>query len=545
MSLAEQIARATGWLANGYKPVPCLKHDAPKFITRNGEEEKNSPGKRPHSDLWHNKDAEVYGATEESIKKWRNARNINDYPNLGIACGWTVAADCDVYEPTLAAEAEQLIIEHLGATPLRRVGLPPKVLLLYRAATAPLTKAMTALFVNDAKQTAQIEIMGQGQQVVAHGLHPDNGQPYTWGEQSPDDTPLAELPAVTAEQVALLIADAEALFLEHGYRRKAEPEQPAAAGDGPTRPATGGPFDAMSVANVNNAAMAAFAAWVPNLFGKAARKTRTGYRVSSAALGRGLEEDISITPKGIVDFGEHDMGDARRGKRTPVELVSWHRCWPIGEATRWLAELVNVELPGHPGLNGDARPGASKAKAKPLPFKMLDELKLSTAPFWLIDGYLVRSPMMMIYGPAGSGKTYLGVSVAIGMLLAQWFGRAAELGAVLICAFERHDDFRGSAGRLARPPRHGRKKAAPRPGRYGWAGPGRRRRGQDHRHGHGRRRAIRTTHAGDPDRYHGGSVRRTRTDARPGRRAAGCRQSDRRGHRRTRLLGAARGQDEP
>ena len=61
------------------------------------------------------------------------------------------------------------------------------------------------------------------------------------------------------------------------------------------------------------------------------------------------------------------MGNARRGKRTPMELVSWHRCWPIGEATRWLAELVNVELPGHPGLNGDARPGASKAEAKPLP----------------------------------------------------------------------------------------------------------------------------------------------------------------------------------
>ena len=100
------------------------------------------------------------------------------------------------------------------------------------------------------------------------------------------------------------------------------------------------------------------------------------------------------------------------------------------------------------------QPGTGKAKAKgegqtdtlPLPFKMLDELKLSTAPFWLIEGYLVRSPMMMIYGPAGSGKTYLGVSVAIGMLLAQWFGRAAEPGAVLICAFERHDD---SEDRLA------------------------------------------------------------------------------------------------
>ena len=107
------------------------------------------------------------------------------------------------------------------------------------------------------------------------------------------------------------------------------------------------------------------------------------------------------------------------------------------------------EIPIEPPPPGKAKTkvnGEAKDKAKSLPFKMLDELKLSTAPFWLIDGYLVRAPMMMIYGPAGSGKTYLGVSVAIGMLLSQWFGRAAEPGAVLICAFERHDD---SEDRLA------------------------------------------------------------------------------------------------
>ena len=104
------------------------------------------------------------------------------------------------------------------------------------------------------------------------------------------------------------------------------------------------------------------------------------------------------------------------------------------------------EPPPGQGTGKGRANGQAKGEAKPLPFKMLDELKLSTAPFWLIDGYLVRSPMMMIYGPAGSGKTYLGVSVAIGMLLAQWFGRATEPGSVLICSFERHDD---SEDRLA------------------------------------------------------------------------------------------------
>ena len=104
------------------------------------------------------------------------------------------------------------------------------------------------------------------------------------------------------------------------------------------------------------------------------------------------------------------------------------------------------EPPPGQGTGKGRANGQAKGEAKPLPFKMLDELKLSTAPFWLIDGYLVRSPMMMIYGPGGSGKTYLGVSVAIGILLAQWFGRATKPGSVLICSFERHDD---SEDRLA------------------------------------------------------------------------------------------------
>lgn len=72
--------------------------------------------------------------------------------------------------------------------------------------------------------------------------------------------------------------------------------------------------------NVNDAAMKQFGAWVPELFPQAI-DYRTGYRIPSAALGRELEEDISIVAEGIVDFGVADMGDAREGKRTPIDLV--------------------------------------------------------------------------------------------------------------------------------------------------------------------------------------------------------------------------------
>jgi hypothetical protein len=46
--------------------------------------------------------------------------------------------------------------------------------------------------------------------------------------------------------------------------------------------------------------------------------------VSSRALGRNLEEDLSIAPNGIRDWGVADMGDSRGGARTPIDLVIAH-----------------------------------------------------------------------------------------------------------------------------------------------------------------------------------------------------------------------------
>lgn len=62
--------------------------------------------------------------------------------------------------------------------------------------------------------------------------------------------------------------------------------------------------------------------WVPALFGKGAIKTDDGrWRIPSKILKRKLQEDLSISPDGIVDFGIADQGDEREGKRTALDLV--------------------------------------------------------------------------------------------------------------------------------------------------------------------------------------------------------------------------------
>ena len=83
------------------------------------------------------------------------------------------------------------------------------------------------------------------------------------------------------------------------------------------------PQSGSDAASVNAAAMANFDAWVTRCFPQAEFKSNK-WRITSNSLGRGLEEDISISPDGIVDFGVADMGDHREGKRTPIELVAEH-----------------------------------------------------------------------------------------------------------------------------------------------------------------------------------------------------------------------------
>lgn len=73
---------------------------------------------------------------------------------------------------------------------------------------------------------------------------------------------------------------------------------------------------------VNGAALASLSSWVPSIFPGAKHAGGTGaWRVSPRDLGRDTEEDLSIAPNGIRDWGIHDLGDARQGRRTAIDIV--------------------------------------------------------------------------------------------------------------------------------------------------------------------------------------------------------------------------------
>ena len=81
--------------------------------------------------------------------------------------------------------------------------------------------------------------------------------------------------------------------------------------------------------------------WVPKIFPTAKRTRAGGFRVASADLGRGFEEDLGIDPRGIKYFGIADQGDPRGGRRTPIELVAEWQHVEAPQAAEWLEQTLN------------------------------------------------------------------------------------------------------------------------------------------------------------------------------------------------------------
>lgn len=103
---------------------------------------------------------------------------------------------------------------------------------------------------------------------------------------------------------------------------------------------------------VNAKALAHLSSWVPELFPGAREYTTehgSGYRVSSAALNRNLQEDLSLTPGGIEDFGEEV-------KMSAVDVVMTFKKLSAYEALQWLAPRVGVELKRRAGAASARRP---------------------------------------------------------------------------------------------------------------------------------------------------------------------------------------------
>jgi Family of unknown function (DUF5906)/Bifunctional DNA primase/polymerase, N-terminal len=130
-----------------------------------------------------------------------------DAANTGLLLAGLRCVDIDVDDPQLVMEIVKAAHIYLpqGALIRRRVD-SPRIALLYRAAEGQPPKRVVA------GPKGKIEILGCGQQVVVHGLHP-SGAPYNWLKaQGPHTVPYDQLAGIREEQIEAFLKACSSLL---------------------------------------------------------------------------------------------------------------------------------------------------------------------------------------------------------------------------------------------------------------------------------------------------------------------------------------------
>jgi putative DNA primase/helicase len=221
-------------LASGFCPTPCV-------------------GKRPILKDWQTQ----HEPTLLEIEGW--SRTATAATNTGILTRVTPAFDIDILDPEAAAAVEALVrdrFEEHGDI-LVRFGLPPKRCIPFRSAT-PFPKVYVELIPPgwvEGQKLERLEVLSDGQQFVAHGIHPDTHKPYSWYGGEPGEIRHEDLPCIHPEEAQALVADGVKLLVDRfGYRL-----EPKKAGPGNGNDAGGERWDFTSGALMNHDHLAALA----------------------------------------------------------------------------------------------------------------------------------------------------------------------------------------------------------------------------------------------------------------------------------------------
>tara|TARA_R110000737_G_scaffold332557_2_gene349544 strand:- start:242 stop:2272 length:2031 start_codon:yes stop_codon:yes gene_type:complete len=136
--------------------------------------------------------------------------------NIGIVLGGahnTIAVDIDVRNEMASGLIRGLAIDILGAAP-ERIGNAPKTMLIYQSAVAT-KKVKTAVYDVDGMD-ACVEILAEGQQFVASGVHPDTQKDYDWPGDTLLDYKPNDLPTITTDDMAEFLAAANTVLGNYG-----------------------------------------------------------------------------------------------------------------------------------------------------------------------------------------------------------------------------------------------------------------------------------------------------------------------------------------
>lgn len=161
---------------------------------------------------------------------------------VGIVTKSTPAIDIDVLDEDVVQHMLDWIDKHIATLP-QRVGKAPKTLLIFSTGQ-PFSKITSNGYEDPThpewtpkSRWMRIEMLGDGQQFVAFGIHPDTDQPYQWID--PSESPLTnhviDLPTLDGDQLHAICREFERHVEALGWVKKSSGSSSSAtsgSGDG-------------------------------------------------------------------------------------------------------------------------------------------------------------------------------------------------------------------------------------------------------------------------------------------------------------------------
>ena len=169
-------------------------------------------GKAPRMPGWQQK----FNPTKDEIRLWAKTWHLAQ--STGVLAKFTPAVDIDITAEDAAEAVEALAREFLAehGDVYVRIGKAPKRLIPLRT-DEPFTK-MSRVFIAPNGTGQKIEILGDGQQYVVDGIHPETGRPYSWHGGDLQTIKREDLPYVRRGDIELFLdAAARLLVKEFGY----------------------------------------------------------------------------------------------------------------------------------------------------------------------------------------------------------------------------------------------------------------------------------------------------------------------------------------
>ena len=418
------------WDLGYHRLVPVTPPDAKvsersQFAARMraGEDPRGkAPGIRHADGTWSGMNFVAMESQEQDLDAW-----LRMGASVGVKTGQgLIAIDVDTTDSKAASEIYKLAQKHLGKASVR-FGRHPKHLLLYRAPeTTPYQKVS---FSTDTETRAAVELLSEGRQFVAQGVHPVTGKPYAW----PDGVPQIDTLVAVGTEALQAFFHAVAQTLPGAKQHSGAEDRQA-----PDQESLQAPSFERLKQLVDN---------VPN--NSALFPTRESYIAMAYAI-RGA------TPDGY----EHAAADLfldwcerwQEGENGPdVALADWNRAKPPYRTGVRFLERHAVGLffqPVEPDPLDDMFAHTETAQQPRKRFDLLTDEQMQTRPDprWLIARHIPEEGIGLLYGDPGTGKSFtaqdMALTIATGKALWHTDQVASNAGAVLYIAGEGAGDFK-------------------------------------------------------------------------------------------------------